>query len=112
MTGEPSPGVLPRRRKAMTPILPDQQRRALQTTPAPVRVLDPQTNETYVLLRADLYDRIKDLIEPEEEEFDVRKPYPLLDEGARKEEWEDPDMDCYDEPESPPRSCAFASYPP
>jgi hypothetical protein len=88
---------------AMTPILTDEQRRALQTTTAPVRVLDPQTNETYVLLRAEVYERIKDLVEPQEEEFDIREAYPLMDEVARKEGWEDPEMDCYNEPESGPR---------
>jgi hypothetical protein len=38
-----------------------EQRQELEG-PAPVRVRDPQTDETYVLVRADDYERIKDLL--------------------------------------------------
>jgi hypothetical protein len=31
----------------------------------PVIALDPETNQTYVLLRADLYRRLRDLLEAE-----------------------------------------------
>jgi hypothetical protein len=82
----------------MTTTLTDEQRLALQASGTPVRVVDPRTNETYVLLRAELYDRIKDLVEPTEDEFDIREAYPLMDEVARKEGWDDPDMASYDEP--------------
>jgi hypothetical protein len=60
-----------------------------------VRVLDPDTQETYVLLRADLYDRSKALFE--EDVFGIAESYPLQEEVARREGWDDPAMDAYDQ---------------
>jgi hypothetical protein len=37
-------------------------------TEEPVRVVDPRTQQTYVLLRADLYERVKEILEEAEEE--------------------------------------------
>ena len=31
----------------------------------------------------------------EEENFDIREAYPLMDEVARREGWDDPEMDSY-----------------
>jgi hypothetical protein len=41
--------------------LTEEQRRDLHQ-PGPVCVRDPRTNETYVLLRADVYERLKALL--------------------------------------------------
>jgi hypothetical protein len=80
----------------MTTPLSDEQRQALQEQGAtPLRVLDAETNTLYVLLRADLYERVKPLFE--EDDFDVSEMYPLMDEVARQEGWDDPDMDVYNE---------------
>src|SRR5262245_57059097 len=43
--------------------LTDDQRRELDRDGIPSRVFDPQTNQEYVLIQADLYDRLKSLIE-------------------------------------------------
>ena len=80
----------------MTAQLSEEQRQALhQQGDAPMDVLDPQTNTRYVLLRADLYERLKALVE--DQDFDVRGMYPLMDEVARQEGWDDPAMDVYNE---------------
>lgn len=81
----------------MTPLLTDEQRQALYDAKgcAPVKVMDPATNTPYVLVRADLYDRCKALFE--DEEFDVREAYSAMDEVARAEGWDDPEMDVYDQ---------------
>ncbi|MCI0456811.1 MAG: hypothetical protein L0Z62_07520, partial [Gemmataceae bacterium] len=52
-------------------------RQALAEQPAgPVRVTDPQTQQAYVLLREDLYERVKALLETDD--FDVREMYPHM----------------------------------
>jgi hypothetical protein len=52
--------------------------------PGPVCARNPQTNETYVLLRAALYERLRALLE----EDDARLMEPLLAE-VDPEDWED-----------------------
>src|SRR5713226_5226310 len=48
--------------------LTEQQQQALDALAAdPLRVVDPRTQQVYVLLRADLYERLKDLLEEEED---------------------------------------------
>jgi len=47
--------------------LTEEQRHAVQASTAPVSLVDPQTQEAYVLLRADLYERLKELLEDEED---------------------------------------------
>ena len=50
----------------MTPILSDEQRRALQVIDdaGPIEVFDPTTNTTYVLLRADQFARLAAQVDP------------------------------------------------
>jgi len=67
--------------------------RALEAQPdQPVEVVDEHTNTTYVLLRADLYQQLQAALQ---ETFDIRSAYPLMDAVARKEGWDDPEMDSY-----------------
>jgi PHD/YefM family antitoxin component YafN of YafNO toxin-antitoxin module len=47
--------------------LTEEQRQALHTSKDPVSVVDPQTQEAYVLLRAETYERLKQLLEDEED---------------------------------------------
>jgi hypothetical protein len=60
--------------------LSEEQRQELEK-PDPVRVRDPKTNEVYVLVRAEIYERMR----------------PVLDGFARRAGWDDPEMDVYDE---------------
>lgn len=39
--------------------LTEQQWQAVDASPEPVRLIDPRTNKTYVLIDADAYERIK-----------------------------------------------------
>ncbi len=65
--------------------LTEQQRNALAAeSEFPPRVLDPANQTTYVLLPADLYQRIRTLLDAD----DVRLMHPLLAELA-PEDWED-----------------------
>ncbi|HEV3443048.1 MAG TPA: hypothetical protein VG099_00330 [Gemmataceae bacterium] len=73
--------------------LTPEQRRELEGS-QPARAFDPLTKETYVLVRADVFERIKAVLEPD---FDIREAYPLMDALAAKEGWADPAMDIYDD---------------
>jgi hypothetical protein len=64
----------------------------------PIRLIDPRTREVYVLLRADAYERLKGALY-DDSEIDIRDAYPLMDEVAGKQGWNDPEMDSYNTPE-------------
>jgi len=69
----------------MTLELTEQQHQALtQVSRSPVSVLDRATNTTYVLVRADIYQKIQSLLE----EDAVSSMEPLLAELC-PEDWED-----------------------
>jgi hypothetical protein len=70
-------------------------------TNEPLHLVDPRNQETYVLVRADLYERLKGLLY-DDSEFSVRDAYPLMDEVAAKEGWDDPEMDSYNTPSTQP----------
>jgi len=62
---------------------------------APVVVNDPSHTASFVLLRADLYERFRALFEdspvtPEERQFHLRQ-------FGRRAGWDDPGMDLYDD---------------
>jgi hypothetical protein len=60
--------------------LTDEQRQELEGL-EPARVRDPKTNETYMLVRADVYQRMRHII----------------DGYTRRAGWNDPGMDVYEE---------------
>jgi len=77
----------------MTPPLTEEQSRAVAARPnTPVRLVDPNTNATYVLLRAEEYDRVRALLE---DDFDIREAYPAQFSVAMRAGWGDPAMDDY-----------------
>jgi hypothetical protein len=60
---------------AMTIEMTEELRQALAAKPdEPIRLIDPKTNESYVVLRSELYDRLKALLE-EEEDKALRKAW-------------------------------------
>ena len=72
--------------------LTEEQRLALDGAAGPVRLIDPRTQATYVLLREDLYERIKAVFA---EDFQPGEAYPAID-RAFAGGWDDPKMDDYD----------------
>ena len=42
--------------------LTEEQQRALDAEKGPPRVIDPRTNETYVLLRVDVFERFRAIL--------------------------------------------------
>lgn len=55
-------------------------------------ILDPKTHTAYVLVRKDLYERLKSLLAADD---GPQTAYPLADEVFR-EDWDDPKMAEYD----------------
>ena len=71
--------------------LTDQQQQAVDAEEAP-RLVDPRTGTAYVLLRADVFERLRDVLG---DDFHPRDTYPAID-RAFAEDWNDPRMDDYD----------------
>lgn len=72
--------------------LTEQQRDAVRAAAVPVKLLDPDTNETFVLVPAEAYEKLQRLLE---DDFEPRQAYPATD-RAFAEGWSDPKMDDYD----------------
>lgn len=65
----------------------------------PLRFTDAHVGQEFVVLRADVFDRVKLLFD--DDDFDCREALPMVWQ-AMKEDWEDPAMDVYDQdPEQP-----------
>jgi hypothetical protein len=76
----------------MTIELTEQQRQQLDQDNGAVRLLDPDTQRAYVLVRAELFDRLQGVLSAE---FHPQEAYPAID-GTFAEGWDDPAMDIYD----------------
>src|SRR4051812_32496107 len=85
--------------RIMTIRLPEALRQVVQEQASePIRMVDPGTNAEYVLVRAEVFERLGKLVD-----IDPADAYPLLDEAFR-EGWSDPKMAEYDDYESRKRS--------
>lgn len=83
----------------MTISLPEALRQVVkEQATEPIRMVDPGTNEEYILVRAEVYERLGKLMD-----IDPSDAYPLVDEAFR-EGWSDPKMADYDDYESRKRS--------
>ena len=74
----------------------EQQNAVLQDPEMPPSVLDPHTNMRYVLIRADVYDRIKRLVSLDDDQF-VGDLTPHVMEVFARAGWDDPAMDIYND---------------
>ncbi len=77
----------------MTTITPEIRQAIEQAGEQPVQLNDPETNSVYVIVRAEVYERLRALCD----DFDIRDAYPLMDQVAAREGWDDPSMDVYNE---------------
>jgi hypothetical protein len=76
--------------------LSDDQRRALKdANGAAVRAVDPGTGEEYVLIKAELYERLNSVL-TDDSDF-ARDVYPQIMEVFGREGWDDPSMDVYND---------------
>ena len=81
----------------MTTITPEIRQAIEQAGEQPVQLTDPETNSVYVIVRAEVYERMRALCD----DFDIRDAYPLMDQVAAREGWDDPSMDIYNESQPP-----------
>jgi hypothetical protein len=79
----------------MTIQLTNEQWASVRTGETPVRVSDPAHNETFVLLRSDIYERFKSLFE--EDPVSEKERLFQLQQFGRRAGWDDPEMDVYDD---------------
>ncbi len=79
----------------MTIQLTEEQWADVQGGELPVRVSDPARSATFVLVRADVYERFKSLFE--EDPITEQERLFHLRQFGKRAGWEDPEMDVYDE---------------
>jgi hypothetical protein len=77
----------------MTAITPEIRQAIEQAGEQPVQLTDPDTNSVYIVVRADVYERMRALCE----DSDIRDAYPLMDQVAARDGWDDPAMDVYND---------------
>jgi hypothetical protein len=61
----------------------------------PPQVRDPETNETYVLIKAAVYQRFRRLLEEEDDGLDMRQVGVLIEEAMREDDANDPLLESY-----------------
>jgi hypothetical protein len=75
--------------------LTEQQQQALDSqNEDPPRIIDPRTQECYVLVRAEVFDRLKAMLYDDGPPSDEEKSRQLAASGERAG-WADPEMDVY-----------------
>lgn len=78
--------------------LTEQQRRAINEHPEePLRVVDGETKQAYVLVREELYERFRELVAMEPPTPAEQRA--LLRAAGLRAHWHDPEMDVYDQEE-------------
>jgi hypothetical protein len=85
----------------MTTITPEIRQAITQAGEQPVELSDPETNSIYFLVSAEVYARMCTA----RDDIDIRDAYPMMNQVAELEGWDDPSMDIYNEcdPPSEPR---------
>jgi hypothetical protein len=73
--------------------LTEQQQQALDASPEPW-LLDPRTQKTYVLVRADVYERIQGLLAADEG-LDMRQVATLVERAMQEDDADDPTLEFY-----------------
>lgn len=73
--------------------LTQEQRQAVKSEEPP-RLVDPDTNETYVLIKAEVYERVRRLLE-DEDGLDMRQVGILIEEAMREDDANDPLLESY-----------------
>ena len=73
----------------MATLTPEQRQEIQKAGAEPVRISDPETQTEYVILKADIYERIRALAD------DTTAAYPLAMKVFGHHGWDDPQMDEY-----------------
>src|SRR5262249_41885757 len=90
----PRPITMRTKEATMFQLTPEQWREIHQAGD-PVRVADPETKQEYVLLRAEIYARLKELLY-DDSPWTAEETLQLLAESGKQAGWDAPEMDLYD----------------
>jgi hypothetical protein len=74
--------------------LTHEQQEALDAQPGPQTIVDPRNNTTYLLLRTDVYERVRKIVDAD---FDAEDAFQAQIESAAAAGWSDPAMDVYNQ---------------
>jgi hypothetical protein len=74
--------------------LTQQQQQAIDASPEPGRLVDPRTNKTYVLVGADVYERITRLL-TEDNGITMPQVALLMERAMREDDADDPTLAFY-----------------
>jgi hypothetical protein len=72
--------------------LTEQEQQAIDASKEPPRLIDPRTNAAYVLLRADVYERLRGMLD---DDLDMRQVAILVDRAMREDDENDPTLAFY-----------------
>ena len=75
----------------MTTITPEIRQAIKQAGERPVELADPETNSIYFLVSAEVYARMSTA----RDEMDIRDAYPMMNQVAALEGWDDPSMEIF-----------------
>ena len=75
----------------------EQRQAVAQQGETPPRAVDPDTHTTYVLIREEVYARVRALLDEEEGNQFPRDMYPHVMEVFGREGWDHPAMDIYND---------------
>ena len=89
---------------AMIELTQEQHQALTLQREEPIRAIDPATSAEYVLLRAELYDRLRSLLSVDKGWFDGA--YTAAMKVFARDGWDDPRMDVYNDLD--PRRRAYA----
>lgn len=79
----------------MTPLTEDLRQEIERANGTPARLIDPDTSTEYVVIRADVYERLKPFLE--DEPLTEAEELGLLREMGRTAGWDEPEMDVYND---------------
>jgi hypothetical protein len=79
----------------MMTLTPELRKAVEAAADRPVVMVDPETNQEYVLLRADLYERLHLLFE--QGPLSRHDQETLLRQAGKRAGWDDPEMDIYND---------------
>ncbi|MCI0465350.1 MAG: hypothetical protein L0Z62_51170 [Gemmataceae bacterium] len=74
----------------MIELTEQQQQHLAERHEYPPRVFNPRTQETFVLLHAEMYERVRAILEEEDDLASIEETYPLVSEVLDAEAQETP----------------------
>jgi hypothetical protein len=81
----------------MVELTAEQRQMLRQANGGHARLVDPETRQEYVVIRAETYERLRSLLAEEGDNQFVHDSYPYIMEVFGREGWDDTSMDVYND---------------